>query len=128
MWVARKAARKAAKKAARKAEKKALRDDGEDVYLMEPMRISEENQARPELTELVLELTKRSSSFRSSLPKGLTEPLADFVRSMNCYYSNLIEGHDTHPVDIDRALHQNLSAQPKKRVLQLEAVAHIKGQ
>ena len=98
--MARKAARKAAKKAAGKAEKKALRDDGEDVYLMEPMRISEENQARPELTELVLELTKRSSSFRSSLPKGLTEPLADFVRSMNCYYSNLIEGHDTHPVEM----------------------------
>ncbi|MDE0540159.1 MAG: hypothetical protein OXH94_15705 [Rhodospirillales bacterium] len=30
--------------------------------------------------------------------------LADPVRSMNCYYSNLIEGHDTHPVDIERAL------------------------
>jgi len=23
---------------------------------------------------------------------------------MNCYYSKLIEGHDTHPVDIERAL------------------------
>jgi hypothetical protein len=22
---------------------------------------------------------------------------------MNCYYSNLIEGHDTHPNDIERA-------------------------
>ena len=22
---------------------------------------------------------------------------------MNCYYSNLIEGHDTHPIDIERA-------------------------
>jgi len=127
--VARKAARKAAKKAAKKAEKKALRDDGEDVYLMEPMRISEENQARPELTERVLELTKRSSSFRSSLPKGLTEPLADFVRSMNCYYSNLIEGHDTHPVDIERALNDDLAKDdPKKRDLQLEAKAHIEVQ
>ena len=29
--------------------------------------------------------------------------LADLVRAMNCYYSNLIEGHDTHPVDIERA-------------------------
>ena len=122
-------ARKAARKAAGKAEKKALRDDGEDVYLMEPMRISEENQARPELTELVLELTKRSSSFRSSLPKGLTEPLADFVRSMNCYYSNLIEGHDTHPVDIERALNDDLAKDdPKKRDLQLEAKAHIEVQ
>jgi Fic family protein len=44
---------------------------------------------------------------------------------MNCYYSNLIEGHDTHPRDIDRALHSDFSAQPKKRALQMEAVAHI---
>jgi Fic family protein len=89
------------------------------------MRISEENYARPELTELVHDLTKRSASFRSGLPIGLAEPLADFVRSMNCYYSNLIEGHDTHPVDIERALNDDLSKEPKKRNLQLEAKAHI---
>ena len=122
-------AQKAARKAAKKTEKKAPRDDGEDISLMEPMRITEENGARSELSELVLELTKRSSSFRSSLPKGLTEPLADFVRSMNCYYSNLIEGHDTHPVDIERALNNDLvKDDPKKRDLQLEAKAHIEVQ
>jgi Fic family protein len=51
--------------------------------------------------------------------------LADLVRSMNCYYSNLIEGHDTHPIDIERALRQDYSAEPEKRNLQLEAAAHI---
>jgi Fic family protein len=44
---------------------------------------------------------------------------------MNCYYSNLIEGHDTHPVDIERALKGDYSNDPKKRDLQLEAKAHI---
>jgi Fic family protein len=44
---------------------------------------------------------------------------------MNCYYSNLIEGHDTHPVDIERALRNDYSAEPRKRDLQLEAKAHI---
>ena len=44
---------------------------------------------------------------------------------MNCYYSNLIEGHDTHPVDIERALKDDYSADAKKRDLQLEAKAHI---
>jgi Fic family protein len=44
---------------------------------------------------------------------------------MNCYYSNLIEGHDTHPVDIERALKDDYSQDPKKRDLQLEAKAHI---
>jgi len=47
---------------------------------------------------------------------------------MNCYYSNLIEGHDTHPRDIERALKKNYSKQPKKRDLQLEAKAHIEVQ
>jgi Fic family protein len=44
---------------------------------------------------------------------------------MNCYYSNLIEGHDTHPVDIERALNNDYSNDPRKRDLQLEARAHI---
>lgn len=44
---------------------------------------------------------------------------------MNCYYSNLIEGHDTHPVEIERALNNKYSNDPKKRDLQLEAKAHI---
>jgi Fic family protein len=44
---------------------------------------------------------------------------------MNCYYSNLIEGHDTHPVDIERALKNDYSQDAGKRDLQLEAKAHI---
>ncbi|EQD50830.1 filamentation induced by cAMP protein Fic, partial [mine drainage metagenome] len=51
--------------------------------------------------------------------------LADLVRTMNCYYSNLIEGHDTHPIDIERALKNDYSKDAKKRNLQLEAKAHI---
>jgi Fic family protein len=44
---------------------------------------------------------------------------------MNCYYSNLIEGHDTHPVDIERALKSDFSKDARQRNLQLEARAHI---
>jgi Fic family protein len=51
--------------------------------------------------------------------------LADLVRAMNCYYSNLIEGHDTHPVDIERALKGDYSKDARKRLLQLEAKAHV---
>ena len=36
---------------------------------------------------------------------------------MNCYYSNLIEGHNTHPIDIQRALFGEQSRDPKKRDL-----------
>jgi Fic family protein len=47
---------------------------------------------------------------------------------MNCYYSNLIEGHNTHPIDIERALKGDYSKDAKKRDLQLEAKAHITAQ
>jgi Fic family protein len=47
---------------------------------------------------------------------------------MNCYYSNLIEGHDTHPIDIERALKNDYSKDARKRDLQLEAKAHIEVQ
>ena len=44
---------------------------------------------------------------------------------MNCYYSNLIEGQDIHPIDIERALNNDYSANTEKRNLQIEAKAHI---
>jgi hypothetical protein len=47
---------------------------------------------------------------------------------MNCYYSNLIEGHRTHPIEIERALAQAFSIDPRQRELQLEAKAHIEVQ
>jgi Zn-finger domain-containing protein len=41
---------------------------------------------------------------------------------MNCYYSNLIEGHDTHPIDIERALKNDYSKDVGKRNLQQRLV------
>ena len=112
-------------KAATEADMKAAEDRGESVGLMEPLIISESARARTELTDLALELTQKASGFRKSLPEGVMKALADLVRSMNCYYSNLIEGHDTHPIEIERALKNDYSTDPKKRNLQREARAHI---
>ncbi len=103
-------------------------DRGEAVILMEPLVISEGSRFRGELTDLAVELAARSAGFRRSLPMGVVAELADLVRSMNCYYSNLIEGHDTHPVDIERALKNDYSADVRKRNLQIEAKAHIEVQ
>jgi Fic family protein len=92
---------------------------------MEPLQIGETSRHREELTELALELTARSAGFRRSMPEGVVHALAELVRAMNCYYSNLIEGHDTHPVDIERAMREDYSDEPRKRDLQLEAKAHV---
>lgn len=100
-------------------------DRGEPVSLMDSMRISESSRHRGGLNDLAVELAAHSAGFRRSLPDGVLTALADLVRAMNCYYSNLIEGHDTHPVDIERALKNVYSANAEKRNLQLEAKAHI---
>jgi Fic family protein len=101
------------------------KDRGETPRLMEPLVLSSDCRHRPTLNDLAIELMGASTGFRRSLPDGVVAALADLVRAMNCYYSNLIEGHDTHPVDIERALNKDYSADPKKRTLQLEAEAHV---
>lgn len=92
------------------------------------MLIGEGSGKRGEIVDLAIELAAKSAGFRRSLPPQMAAALADLVRSMNCYYSNLIEGHDTHPIDIERALKEDYSQDAKKRDLQLEAKAHIEVQ
>ncbi|MFT4584424.1 MAG: Fic family protein [Gammaproteobacteria bacterium] len=102
-----------------------VEDRGETLTSMEPMLVQTSGRFRDELADLALELTAKSTGFRRSLPEGMVSSLSDLVRSMNCYYSNLIERHDTHPVDIERAFNEDYSKDPKRRDLQLEARAHI---
>src|SRR6267142_5009334 len=105
--------------------KKTVPDGGESIGLMEPMMIGDGARQRAALTDLAVDLAQRSAGFRRSLPASLLASLADLVRTMNCYYSNLIEGHATHPIDIERALKNDYSDDAKRRDLQHEATAHI---
>jgi Fic family protein len=100
-------------------------DRGELLSVMEPLVIGGGSAHRAALTDLALDLVQKSAGFRRSLPPALLTSLAGMVRAMNCYYSNLIEGHDTHPVDIERAIKNDYSQDAHKRDLQLEAKAHI---
>jgi len=100
-------------------------DREEPVSLMEPMRISTNFRHRAPLADLSVDLAAHSAGFRRRLTGGVLSALTDLVRSMNCYFSNLIEGHDTHPLDVERALKNDYSANTDKRNLQLEARVHI---
>lgn len=80
------------------------------------------------LENLAFDLAREASELSGQLHPIVRLTVAELVRSMNCYYSNLIEGHNTHPRDIDRALAEDYSADPRKRDLQLEARAHIEVQ
>jgi len=97
---------------------------GERVSLMEPLVLGSGSPRRGEIGDLAMELGLRSTAFRAALPAGVVGALAELVRAMNCYYSNLIEGHDTHPVEIERAL-AGAELEAETRPLALEARAHV---
>ena len=80
------------------------------------------------LENLAFDLATEASGLSGQLHPVVRLSVGELVRSMNCYYSNLIEGHNTHPRDIDRALVADYSADPQRRDLQLEARAHIEVQ
>lgn len=109
------------------APSRTLRDGGEHIGKMEPMRINEGSRHRPALLELCAEVMGRAEGFRRALPDGLVAPLADLTRAMNCYYSNRMEGSPTSPIEISRAL-RNQMARDERRDWQQEALAHIEVQ
>jgi Fic family protein len=81
-----------------------------------------------ELHDLAAAVIASSASLAGQLHPLVAASVGDLVRSMNCYYSNLIEGHDTNPRDIERALVNDYSHDAAKRKLQHEARAHIEVQ
>ncbi len=80
------------------------------------------------LEDLAFKLARESSALAGQLPRKVALQVGELLRSMNCYYSNLIEGHNTHPRDIDKAMVQDYAQDPARRDLQLEARAHIEVQ
>ena len=66
------------------------------------------NQLVDEAKEIV---TQSHRLTRAAHPSSLSR-IRDLVRSMNAYYSNLIEEQSTHPANINRALRKDFSDNP----------------
>src|SRR5208283_208363 len=77
---------------------------------------------------LALALIRGAERLRASLHPITRSLVADVVRSMSSYYSNLIEGHRTKPRDIEAALRKDFSANPAQRSLQMQHLAHMEVQ
>lgn len=77
---------------------------------------------------LALALIRGAERLRASLHPITRKLVADLVRSMNSYYSNLIEGHRTTPRDIDAAIRKHFSTNHAQRSLQIQHVAHMEVQ
>lgn len=98
------------------------------AYLETPSRLEPclLEEATGELLDLLTQLPAEAAALTAQLHPRTAANLADLVRVMNCYYSNLIEGHNIRPRDIERALADELDADANRRNLQLEARQHIR--
>ncbi len=77
------------------------------------------------LEGLAIEMIEKAAKLSEIINPITRDAIAKLVRPMNSYYSNLIEGHDTHPIDIEKALNNDYSENKIKKNLQIEAKAHI---
>lgn len=89
---------------------------------MEPMLPSDPDGR---LESLAVRLIRSSAELGGLLHPITRAAVVELLRKMNSYYSNLIEGHNTHPVMIERALRADYSTEPTKRALQMESAAHV---
>ena len=101
------------------------REPFETVQRIEPARLENPPEV---VADLVAELSALSAKLGRSLHPRTAASLAELVRIMNTYYSNLIEGHDTRPRDIERALAGEFDPDQRRRNLQIEAAAHVRVQ
>ena len=92
---------------------------------IEPARLEEPTGP---IADAIAELAASAATLGKALHPRTAGNLADLVRIMNTYYSNLIEGHNTRPRDIERALAGELDKDEGRRDLQLEAAAHVRVQ
>jgi len=92
---------------------------------MRPMMPS----ALGELSERCASIFKKAGELTATLPsRSARRELALLVRSMNSYYSNLIEGHKTLPKDIEKALRSGASGTADEQHNQRLSIAHVRAE
>lgn len=70
---------------------------------MEPLAIHDSRPLYKPLIGLAHELSEASARLDAALAPATGRSLSRLVEEMNCYYSNLIEGHHTLPLEIAQA-------------------------
>lgn len=101
------------------------KNPAESLSRIEPARLEAASAA---IADAVAALSAAGAVLGSALHPGTAANLAASVRIMNTHYTNLIEGHNTRPGDIERALAGQFDRDQGRRNLQLEAAAHVRVQ
>lgn len=82
----------------------------------------------PTLLPSARQLVRDIDALGGQLPPQTVDAVHLLLRDATTYYSNLIEGHDTHPVFLDAARRGAISKLPALRNRQVEALAHAETQ
>lgn len=82
----------------------------------------------PALLPAARQLVRDIDALGAQLPPDTVDAVHRLLRDTTTYYSNLIEGHDTHPIFLDAAREGAMSKLPALRDRQLEALAHARTQ
>ena len=96
----------------------------DDPAQMEPLVIDGSRPVYNALIGMAHELSEASACFDAKLSPATARTLSRLVTGMNCYYSNLIEGHHTLPLDIEKVLRE-VTSKTDQRNFQSLAFAHI---
>lgn len=91
------------------------------LFQMTPFLPSEGSNLQNSAVEIIAKAALLAGKLHPITMRGLIE----FLRITNTYYSNLIEDHNTHPIEIERAMAHRYDRDPAKRDLQIEARVHV---
>lgn len=96
---------------------------------MEPLTIDSHRPVYIDLIGQMHELSEASASLQAKIAPQTAEALSELVAGMNCYYSNLIEGHHIRPLDIERAMKREFPAEKDEQSrMQHLAFGHIQAE
>lgn len=83
---------------------------------------------KDKLAERCITLLSLAGGLGVNLNKDILKEISGLVINMNSYYSNLIEGNRTTPLEIEKAMSERFSEDPALRGKEYEHIAHIKVQ
>ena len=93
-----------------------------------PFIPGDEALTKSALPDLAVSLARADARLAGCLSVLTMETIRQYMAVVNSYYSNLIEGNHTLPHEIRSAQRGEYLADPVKRDLQMESVAHIRVQ
>ncbi|MDX8409938.1 MAG: Fic family protein [Mariprofundales bacterium] len=95
------------------------------IQVFAPFIPSDQALEQSSLPDKAVELSARSAKLAGQLSPITLATLERYMRVINSYYSNLIEGNATRPHEIRAAQRGAYSGDSAKRDLQMESLGHI---